>query len=138
MLEYKAAWRGIAAIPLTRSETYGSSSVHWACGEKLRKPENGDAEHRRMLWCEACKVWVDRDVNASLNLSMRGLARFASSLPEPKSRSQQAGFEAREKGLAGEAVRGNGTRTLILRVDAGKLVGGHRPMVNAIARHPPS
>jgi hypothetical protein len=91
-----------------------------------------------MLWCQRCKVWMDRDVNAALNLSTRGLARFASSLPEPKSRLQQAGFEAREKGLAGEAVRGNRTRTVILRVDASKSVGGHRPIVNAIEHRPPS
>jgi len=138
MLEYKAAWKGLTVIPLTKSDTYGSSSECSACGERLRSPAKDDAEHSRMLWCQNCKVWTDRDVNAALNLSTRGLARFASSLPEPKSRSQQAVLAAREKGLAGEAVRGNGTRTLILRVDAGKLVGGHRPMVDAIARHPPS
>ncbi len=137
MLEYKAAWKGLTVIPLTKSDTYGSSSECSACGERLRSPAKDDAEHKRMLWCQSCKVWTDRDVNAALNLSTRGLARFASSRPEPKSRSQQVGFEAREKGLAGEAVRGNGTRTLILRVDAGKLVGGRRPMVNAIERHPP-
>ena len=129
MLEYKAAWKGVTVIPLTKSDTYGSSSECSACGEKLRSPAKDDAEHRRMLWCQKCKVWMDRDVNAALNLSTRGLARFASSRPEPKSRSQQAGFEAREKGLAGEAVRGNPTRTLILRVDASKL--GRHPMVNA-------
>jgi putative transposase len=138
MVEYKAAWKGVTVIPLTKFDTYGSSSECSACGEKLRSPAKGDAEHRRMLWCETCKVWIDRDVNAALNLSTRGLARFASSLPKPKSRLQQAGFEAREKGLAGEAVRGNPTRTVILRVDASKLVGGHRPIVNAIEHHPPS
>ena len=132
MLEYKAAWRGIVTIPLTRSETYGSSSVHWACGEKLRKPENGDAVHRRMLWCQACRVWMDRDVNAAVVLSQRGLARFASSHPRPKSRSQQA-LEAAEKGLAGEATKGNPTQPAILRVDASKLA--HRPMVNTAIGH---
>ncbi len=134
MLEYKAAWKAVTVIPLTKSDTYGSSSKCSACGERLRSPAKDDAAHRRMLWCQSCKVWMDRDVNAALNLSMRGLARFASSRPEPKSRSQQAGFEAREKGPAGEAVRGNGQRTLILRVDAGKL--GRHPMVNAVGHHP--
>jgi putative transposase len=138
MLEYKAAWQGVTVIPLTKSDTYGSSSECSACGERLRSPAKDDGEHRRMLWCQNCKVWMDRDVNASLNLSKRGLARFASSLPEPKSRLQQAVLGAREKGLAGEAVRGNGTRTLILRVDASKLVGGHRPMADAIEHRPPS
>ena len=74
----------------------------------------------RMLWCETCKVWIDRDVNAALNLSKRRLARFTSSRPKSKSRSQQGDFAAREKGPASEAVKGNGTKTLILRVDASK------------------
>jgi len=48
---------------------------------------------------------MDRDVVAAMNLSVKGLARFASS-----------------KGLAGEAVRGNPkTAPVILRVDASKL-----------------
>ncbi len=89
MLEYKSAWNGVTVIPLTKSETHGSSSVHSACGEKLRRPEKGDAVHRRMLWCQACKVWTDRDVNAAIVLSQRGLARFASSLPRPEGRSQR-------------------------------------------------
>ncbi len=134
MLEYKAAWKGVTVIPLTKSDTYGSSSECSACGERLRSPARDDVVHTRMLWCQSCKVWMDRDVNASLNLSLRGLARFASSRPEPRSRSQQAGFAAREKGLASEAVRGNGQRTLILRVDAGKL--GRHPMVNSESHHP--
>jgi len=136
MLEYKAAWKGIMVIPLTKSETYESSSVHSACGEKLRHPEKGDAEHRRMLWCQTCKVWMDRDVNAAVNLSQRGLVRFASSHPRLKGRSQQA-LEAEEKGLAGEAGKGNGTKTLILRVDASKLA--HRqPMMDMTVGHPKS
>jgi len=48
---------------------------------------------------------MDRDVVAAMNLSVKGLARFASS-----------------QGLAGEAMRGNVEREpLILRVDASKL-----------------
>lgn len=121
MLGYKSAWNGVTMIPLTKSETHGSSSVHYACGEKLHQPVKGDAVHWRMLWCQACKTWTDRDVNASIVLSQRGLARFASSLPQPGSRLQQAPSEAREKGLTGEAVKGNGTTTPILRVDASKL-----------------
>ena len=104
MLEYKAAWRGFATIPLTKSETHRSSSVHSACGEKLHRPKKGDAVHKMMLWCQACKVWMDRDVNATVILSQRALARFASSHPQPKSRSQQA-LEAGEKGPAGEAMK---------------------------------
>jgi hypothetical protein len=48
------------------------------------------------------------------------LASPASSLPQQKSGSQLA-LGAGEKGPAGEAMRGNPTRTAILRVDAGKL-----------------
>ena len=87
-----------------------------------------------MLWCQRCKEWTDRDVNAALNLPTRGLARFASSRPELESRSQRADSAASEKGLAGEAVTGNGTRTLILRVDASKL--GRRPVASRISHQP--
>jgi transposase len=74
-----------------------------------------------MLWCQRCKVWVDRDVNATLNLSRRGLARFASSLPQPVGSPATTILLAGERGLTSEAVKGNGTQTLILRVDASKF-----------------
>jgi len=126
MLEYKAAWRGVGLIPLTKAETYGSSTVHSACGEKLHNPERDDAVHRRMMWCQPCKMWVDRDANAAVILATRGLARFASSLPQPGSRLQQVTSGAGEEGPAVEAMRGNGTQTPILRVDACKLTCGPR------------
>jgi transposase len=72
MIRYKAAWKGVTVIPLTKSETYGSSSTCPACGEKLHSPAKGDVAHARMLWCQKCKVWTDRDVIAVLNLSKRG------------------------------------------------------------------
>jgi IS605 OrfB family transposase len=137
MLEYKAAWRGVSAIPLTKSQTYGSSSTCSACGEKLRSPAMDDVAHKRMLWCQSCKAWIDRDVNAALNLSMRGRSRFDRSLSSraetrcEETRLQQASPSAdpveRKEGLAGEAVTGNGTTTLILRVDASKLIGRREP-----------
>ncbi|MDG6991086.1 MAG: transposase [Nitrososphaerota archaeon] len=115
MLEYKSAWKGVTMIRLTRSETYGPSSE---CGERLYELEREDAG--RMLWCRACKMWTDMDVNAALNLSRRGLARFASSLP-PRPASQQVYLLATgDKGGAVEAVKGNTTKTAILRVDASK------------------
>ena len=86
MLEYKSAWKGVTFVPLTKAETYGSSSECASCGERLNGPAREDAEHRRMLWCQRCKVWVDRDVNAALNLSERGLTRSA--VPIPRWRSQ--------------------------------------------------
>jgi putative transposase len=131
MTEYKSAWKGVTVIPLTRSETYRSSSECPTCGEKLHSPAKDDVEHRRMLWCQRCKVWTDRDVIAALNLSIRGLSRFASSRPRPgeeESRSQRASsLGAGEEGPAGEAVKGNGTTTLILRVDASKLIRRRGP-----------
>jgi len=87
-----------------------------------------------MLWCQKCKVWMDRDVVAALNLSKRGRSRFARSLPRSetgeKGRSQTAAISftpIEEKGLAGEAMKGNGTKTLILRVDASKLIRRREP-----------
>ncbi len=136
MIEYKAAWKGVAVISLTKSETRGSSSVHWACGEKLHDPERGDAVHRRMLWCQTCKAWIDRDVNVGINLSDRGLARLASSLPKPENPEQRPLVLAEEKGGADEAMKGNPTKTVILRVDASKLA--RRPTVNAPVDHPKS
>jgi putative transposase len=132
MIEYKTTWKGVTVIPLTKSETRGSSSTCPTCGEKLHNPAKGDVAHARMLWCQKCKVWMDRDVVAALNLSTRGLARFVSSRPrsgEEESRSQASpsSLGAGEEGLAGEAVKGNGTKTLILRVDASKLIRRRGP-----------
>jgi hypothetical protein len=47
---------------------------------------------------------MDRDVVAVMNLSIKGRSRFE-----------------RSQGLAGEAMKGNPTMPVILRVDAGKL-----------------
>jgi putative transposase len=132
MIDYKSAWKGVTVIPLTKSETRGSSSTCPACGEKLHSPEKGDVAHARMLWCQKCKIWMDRDMIAALNLSERGLSRFASSHPrsgEEESRSQAfaSSLEAGEEGLAGEAMKGNGTKTLLLRVDASKLIRRREP-----------
>jgi len=124
ILEYKSASEGVTMITLTEAETYGSSSECASCGERLHEPGREDAGHRRMLWCQSCKRWADRDVNAAINLSERGRSRFDRSLPPPESRSQQVVLLAGEKGLAVEATRRNGTTTArILRVDASKLRG---------------
>jgi hypothetical protein len=84
-----------------------ASSVTHSCGERLREPERGDASHARKLFCPRCKVWTDRDVNASVILSDRGLARLASDLPpEEAARLLQ---------------EGKGPSALLLRVDGGKV-----------------
>ena len=135
-LEYKSGWNGVTFVPLTKAETRGSSSTHWSCGERLHEPERGDQEHRRMLWCQRCKVWVDRDVNAALALSTRGLSRFDSSLLLPGGAQQHL---AGEEGLAGEAMKGNGAATVpILRVDASKLLGRRGPRFDNLGRGPKS
>ncbi|AFU60327.1 NurA domain-containing protein [Candidatus Nitrososphaera gargensis Ga9.2] len=62
--------------------------------------------------------WMDRDVVAAMNLSIRGRAFLAKSEDE---------FE-RPKGDAGEAMKGNPmTAPVILRVDASKLIFRHQP-----------
>jgi putative transposase len=104
-LEYKAHWVGLPVIRLSRKETRGTSVTCPQCGERLQE----DVRIRRKLWCGICCVMMDRDVVAAVNLSRRGRLRF--------DRSQaQKGLE----GGAVEAVKGNPTTTVILRVDASK------------------
>jgi putative transposase len=104
LITYKAAWEGVPVIQLSKSETRGTSKLCPRCGKKITQ-----VDRFRQLWCAECKRWMDRDVVAAMNLSIKGLARFASS-----------------KGLANEAMKGNPTTTVILRVDASKLTFRHR------------
>ncbi len=99
-IEYKANWLGIPVIHLTKSETRGTSSRCYQCGERVQ----GSKEKPRQLWCQKCEKWFDRDLVAVMNISYRGWARFAQS-----------------KGLSVEAMKGNETTTPILRVDGSKL-----------------
>jgi hypothetical protein len=77
----------------------------WGEAPRTRR---GDAEHRRMPWCRPCKTWIDRDINAALNLSERGLARFAGSLPRPESLAASvfAGWGERAGRWSGEGEPG--------------------------------
>jgi putative transposase len=99
-IEYKAAWEGVPTIQLSVKDTRGTSQLCPRCGKKITQVDG------RMLWCDHCKRWVDRDVVAAMNASIKGLARFASS-----------------QGLAGEAMKVNpeSVMPVILRVDASKL-----------------
>jgi len=100
-IEYKAAWEGVPTIQLSKAETKGTSQLCSRCGKKITQVDR----KTRQLWCDQCKKWMDRDVVAAMNLSVKGLARLASS-----------------KGLAEEAMKGNLERDpIILRVDASKL-----------------
>ena len=101
-IEYKATWEGVPVIQLTKGETRCTSQLCPRCGEKITQVDR----RMRQLWCHQCKKWMDRDIAAAMNLSMKGLQRFCSS-----------------KGLAGESMKGNLERDpVILRVDASKLV----------------
>jgi putative transposase len=104
-LEYKAAWEGVPVVTLSAEETRGTTMDCPRCGERLQVAVRDDMRHHRQLWCGGCKRWEDRDLVAVMNISRRGWVRFAQSKGE---------------GGAGEVVRGNPTRTAILRVDASK------------------
>lgn len=95
---YKAAWEGLSVIQLSIKETRGTSQLCPQCGKRITQAD------RRMLYCAECKYWMDRDVLAAMNISIRGRSRFD-----------------RSQGAAGEAMRGNPTTPVILRVNAAKL-----------------
>ena len=106
-IEYKARWVGLPVIRLSRRETRGSSVSCPRCGERLQS----DKRLKRNLWCSNCRVVMDRDRVAAINLARRGRVRFARSRPPI--------IEA--QGGAVEAVKGNPTPTVIPGVDAPKL-----------------
>ena len=107
-IEYKARWIGLPVIRLSRRETRGSSITCPRCGERLQS----DKRLKRKLWCSNCRIVMDRDTVAAVNLSRRGRVRFARSRPPITIEAQ---------GGAGEAVKGNPTPTVIPGVDAPKL-----------------
>jgi putative transposase len=113
-IEYKSRWSGIPIIQLSKKDTRGTSTLCPRCGKRLQdKGAWNDFIHKRDLWCDTCQRWLDRDVIAVMNQSLRGLPRLGSS-----------------KGDAGEAVKGNvdSAQPLILQVDASKLqLTGHHP-----------
>ena len=106
-IEYKARWVGLPIIRLSRRETRGSSVTCPRCGERLQS----DKRLERKLWCGKCRIVMDRDQVAAVNLSRRGRVRFARSRP-PITEAQ---------GGADEAMKGNPTPTVIPGVDAPKI-----------------
>ncbi len=106
-IEYKARWIGLPVVRLSRRETRGSSVACPRCGERLQ----WDKRLTRKLWCGKCRIVMDRDTVAAINLARRGRVKFA--------RSRSPIIEA--QGGAGEAVKGNPTPTVISGVDAPKL-----------------
>src|SRR5437870_5327472 len=107
-IEYKARWVGLPVIRLSRRETRGSSVSCPRCGERLQS----DKRLERKLWCGKCRVVMDRDMVAAVNLARRGRVRFARSRPPILLEAQ---------GGAVEAVKGNPTPPVIPGVDAPKL-----------------
>src|SRR5947208_10722951 len=105
-IEYKARSVGLPIIRLSRRETRGSSMSCPRCGERLQS----DKTLKRKLWCGNCRVVMDRDMVAAVNLARRGRVRFARSRPTLD--------EA--QGGAVEAMKGNPTSTVILGADAPK------------------
>ena len=106
-IEYKSRWIGLPVVRLSRRETRGSSITCPRCGERLQS----DKHLQRKLWCSNCRIVMDRDRVAAINLARRGRVRFACSRP-PINEAQ---------GGALEAVKGNPTSAVILGVDAPKL-----------------
>jgi putative transposase len=101
-LEYKAAWEGVPLIHLTKSETRGTSSHCYQCGERLQ----GDRARKRQRWCQKCKRWLDRDVVAVMNISRKGWLRFG------QSKGEACEAMVQERGLFPPPI---------LKVDASKL-----------------
>src|SRR5438067_7971431 len=106
-IEHKARWIGLPVIRLSRRETRGSSLACPRCGERLQS----DKRLERKLWCGKCRMVMDRDMVAAVNLARRGRERFARSRP-PISEAQ---------GRGGGAMKGNPTPRVIRGVDAPKL-----------------
>src|SRR5437667_1979585 len=67
-IEYKARWVGLPVIRLSRRETRGSSVSCPRCGERLQS----DKRLERKLWCGNCRVVLDWDMVAAVNLARRG------------------------------------------------------------------
>jgi putative transposase len=95
LITYKAAWEGVPVIQLSVAETRGTSQLCPRCGKKITQVDR----KTRQLWCDHCKRWMDRDVVGAMNTSIKGRSRFE-----------------RSQGLAGEAMKGNPTTPVILRV----------------------
>ncbi len=102
---YKADWEG---VPVCFENPRCTSKLCPRCGGRLQE----DRQRRRDLWCGICGKWQDRDVVAAMNISHKGLVRFAN-----------------PQGDANEAMRGNlnldsHQEPVILRVDVSKLTRG--------------
>ena len=98
-IQYKAQWLGVPVIQLSVKDTQGTSSRCHKCGERLQYGSN------RELACKVCGIFINRDINAVLNIARIGRARFA-----------------RSKGITGEAMvqESDSKELVILKVDVMK------------------
>ena len=76
---------------MSRRETRGSSVTCPRCGERLQS----DKRLKRKLWCGKCRIVMDRDMVAAINLARRGRVRFARSRP-PHHRGARQGRSSNE------------------------------------------
>jgi putative transposase len=116
-IDYKAKWQGISIIQLSKSETRGTSTLCPVCGKRLQEQRTS-----RELWCESCQRWLDRDIVAVMNQSLRGLSTFDSSKGDAREAMvQESGSDFMKAKLIPS----------ILKVDASKLksIGFDRPMI---------
>src|SRR5437870_13778302 len=74
-IEFKARWAGLPVVCLSRRETRGSSLACPRCGER----HQSDKRLQRTLWCGNCRIVMDRDQVAAVNLARRGRVGFARS-----------------------------------------------------------
>src|SRR5256885_16147723 len=76
-----------AGYPFVRRETRGSSMSCPRCGERLQS----DKRLTRKLWCGKCRIVMDRDMVAAINLARRGPGRVARSPPPTTLKGQGRG-----------------------------------------------
>jgi len=74
-IKYKCAWEGLPVIELSREDTRNTSRTCSVCGSLTR------IEHGRILHCDKCGLTIDRDINASINISKRGRTWLKRSQP---------------------------------------------------------
>lgn len=70
IVTYKTESRGIPVVELSREETGGTSSSCTVCGSRTQ------AVPGRLVYCDSCDSSLDRDVNAYINIALRGRIRL--------------------------------------------------------------
>lgn len=70
-LEYKSKWKNKKMYKI--DTYYPSSQICSKCGNKNEKVKNLQI---REYECERCKNYLDRDINASINIMFEGLKMY--------------------------------------------------------------